>query len=432
MSEAERESKLLLRAEALVSVATLKEPNWDTFAARIERALSEGGPTDDSLLLPPLPESVEDGVLGVVPKAPRAVEAPTSAAPVVAAAVTPIEDRETERPDGTLARAKAAADGAEEAAGSQREGGLAELARAAVARRGAKDAVSLAKESFAIAAQGRGAAEPIAEPTIKVAPVILKERAERTVPPVRRSRPFDTRGPWIGVGVAAIGLAAGFALYLSGQRTTQIVQLPAAEVAMAPAPPAPVAAATEAPRPVAPPVTPDMLPSEQARTAPEPVAVSPDALGAVGASTKTGAGATAERAPSTPASGGAAKPEKVVLEEEQPTKEPVSPTKPASPAGMRPAEFNANGGVSDRPSTGAAQAAVGAVLGAARSCIAGQPQGSSATIQFGSSGEVTGVSVGGPAQGTPAAACIQAALGKARVQPFAAPSFSLAVTVRPP
>jgi len=71
------------------------------------------------------------------------------------------------------------------------------------------------------------------------------------------------------------------------------------------------------------------------------------------------------------------------------------------------------------------------VLGAARSCIAGQPQASSATIVFGSSGEVTGVNVSGPADGTPAAACIKAALGKARVQPFAAPNFSLGVTVRP-
>src|SRR5215831_18092062 len=99
---------------------------------------------------------------------------------------------------------------------------------------------------------------------------------------------------------------------------------------------------------------------------------------------------------------------------------------------MRPAELNtSSGGISDRPSTGAAQAAVGAVLGAARACIAGQPDASSATLVFGSSGEVTSVSVSGPAEGTPAASCIKAALGKARVQPFAAPTFSLGVTVRP-
>ena len=130
---------------------------------------------------------------------------------------------------------------------------------------------------------------------------------------------------------------------------------------------------------------------------------------------------------------GAARAEKVVLDDEQKAKgQSAQASRPSSSAGMRPAEFNANGGVADRPSTGAAQAAVGAVLGAARSCIAGQPQASSATIHFGSGGEVTGVSVNGPAQGTPAAPCIQSALQKARVQPFAAPTFSLAVTIRPP
>jgi hypothetical protein len=88
--------------------------------------------------------------------------------------------------------------------------------------------------------------------------------------------------------------------------------------------------------------------------------------------------------------------------------------------------------MTDRPSAGAAQAAVGAVLGTARACVAGHPQPSSAELVFGSDGQVQSVSVGGPAAGTPAAACIESALKKARVQPFAASSFSLGVTVRPP
>jgi hypothetical protein len=403
MSDSERGSKLLLRAEALVAVAPLKEPNWDSFAARIESALAKGGPTDDSLLLPPLPESVEDGVGG---------------AAVAVREVAPA-DTDADEP------------------GSQREGALAELARAAVARRGAKEAVSLAKESLAIAAQERGAKEPvtIVEPTIAViAPTIETERDRSTKPPVGRSRSFDSRGPWIGVAVAAVGLAAGFGLYVSGQRQTQIVQLPAAEVAKAPAPPIPPAVNAEGSRPATPAVTPDMLPAERvAQTAPAPTPLSAEDLAPTGALGKAGAGvAPGERTTASTASGSAAKPERVVLEEEPATKSPVTPVKPSSPAGMRPAEFNANGGVTDRPSTGAAQAAVGAVLGAARSCLAGQPQASSATIQFRSSGEVSSVNVGGPAQGTPAAGCIQSALGKARVQPFAAPSFSLAVTIRPP
>jgi hypothetical protein len=88
--------------------------------------------------------------------------------------------------------------------------------------------------------------------------------------------------------------------------------------------------------------------------------------------------------------------------------------------------------VGEKPSAGAAQAAVGSVLGAARTCIAGHPQPSTAQIVFGSDGQVSSVAVGGPAAGTPAAACIESSLKKARVQPFAAPSFSLSVTVRPP
>jgi hypothetical protein len=99
---------------------------------------------------------------------------------------------------------------------------------------------------------------------------------------------------------------------------------------------------------------------------------------------------------------------------------------------LKPAELGRDSGSADRPSAGAAQAAVGAVLGAARSCIAGHPRPSSATLLFGSNGEVSQVSVGGEAAGTPAAGCIETALKKARVQPFAAPTFSLAVTVRPP
>jgi hypothetical protein len=129
------------------------------------------------------------------------------------------------------------------------------------------------------------------------------------------------------------------------------------------------------------------------------------------------------------------KPERVILEEDR-MRDPVPPAelaaRPAGSAVLKPAELGRDSGSADRPSAGAAQAAVGAVLGAARSCIAGHPRPSSATLLFGSNGEVSQVSVGGEAAGTPAAGCIETALKKARVQPFAAPTFSLAVTVRPP
>jgi hypothetical protein len=428
----ERESKLLLRAEALVSVAPLKEPNWDTFAARIEKALAEPGATDDSLLRPPLPESVEDGVEGPPLSRPAAAEKPVT--PAAAAEPARAAAQATAEPVAPPESAAAvAAQDPPEPPSSQREGALAELARAAIARRGTKEAVDLAKASLAIAAQGRGAGEPAQAAPAPAEPSIVVEQVTRTVPPARQRRAaFDTRGPWIGVGVAAIGLAAGFGLYLrSESQPPQIVQLPATEVPQAPATVAPKPLAAEPARPATPAVTPDMLPAERGATAAsEPHGVAAADLTADAAPQKAAASAGGAHALAATSSAVAARPEKVVLEEDRGAK--GGQAKASSSAGMRPAEFNANGGVADRPTTGAAQAAVGAVLGAARSCIAGQPQASGATLQFSSSGEVTGVSVTGPAQGTPAAACIQSALKKARVQPFAAPTFSLAVTVRPP
>lgn len=413
MTEGRADSKLVERAVALVAGAELREPDFEALARRIEGALTTSGKSDDSLLLPPLPESTEDEQLAVA-EAPAEPERDTLVETGAAVAAAPAP-----QPEGAS---------------------LAELARAALARREAKDAVSLAKESLAIATQQRTPAAPPIEvaPTIEVADT--KERQRRTLPPVRRSRPsFDTRGPWIGVAVAAVGLAAGFGLYLSGRnRPPEIIQAPVAETA-APAPTAPVAMAKAPtdPAPAAPEVTPDMLPKERRAPVEEAPVLTPEALAREGAPGKSAAsvGAAPGAAPveraaspsSTVAAAGAAKPERIVLEEDH----AATGMKPGATPGIRPAEMNANGGIADRPSTGAAQAAVGSVLGAARSCIAGQPQGSSATLVFGSSGEVTSVSVTGPAAGTPAAGCIQSALKKARVQPFAAPSFSLGVTVRP-
>jgi hypothetical protein len=411
MTDEQGEPKRVLEAEALLARATFREPDWEVFAQRVEGALASAGPADDSLLLPPLPEELEDDRLEI------------AAAPAAAARST------AEQP----------AAGADDAPASPREStSLAELARAALARREAKDAASLAKESLAIASRKRAPVTVITQPSV------VLERERKTLPPARRSRPaMDTRGPWLGVAVAAVGLAAGFGLYLAGRSHTEIVEVPV-PVAPNAATPLPAGAAFKAPAVTeratpAPEVTPDMLPAERAGRAPAPEAVTAEALARESAPSKASAVAAARppaaegRAPGA-VSAGSVRPEKVVLEEEHAATAAASaaPSRPGTTPGLKPAEFNANGGVADRPSTGAAQAAVGAVLGAARSCLAGQPQGSSATLVFGSSGEVTNVNVSGPAEGTPAASCIQSALKKARVQPFAAPSFSLGVTVRPP
>ncbi len=83
------------------------------------------------------------------------------------------------------------------------------------------------------------------------------------------------------------------------------------------------------------------------------------------------------------------------------------------------------------PSTGAALAAVGRVMGGAKACVAGHGAASTATLAFASNGRVQSVSVGPPAAGTPAEGCIRSALSGARVAPFAKPSFTIRVPIRP-
>jgi hypothetical protein len=83
------------------------------------------------------------------------------------------------------------------------------------------------------------------------------------------------------------------------------------------------------------------------------------------------------------------------------------------------------------PSSGAVQAAIGSVLGNARSCVAGDREASRARVVFDSTGAVSGVTVTGPAAGTPAETCIRTALSKARVAPFQKPNYSVDTTIRP-
>lgn len=96
---------------------------------------------------------------------------------------------------------------------------------------------------------------------------------------------------------------------------------------------------------------------------------------------------------------------------------------PVVPPGPGPSDLT--------PSSGAVQAAVGSVLGNARNCVAGDREASRARVIFDSSGAVSAVAVSGPAAGTPAEACIKAALSKARVAPFQKPNYSVDTTIRP-
>lgn len=91
----------------------------------------------------------------------------------------------------------------------------------------------------------------------------------------------------------------------------------------------------------------------------------------------------------------------------------------------------APGSVPIKPSQGAIQGALGAALPGARACLGADDPISHATVTFKSDGSVQSVGISGGAAGKPSEACVRSALMKARVAPFAQPTFTASATVRP-
>jgi hypothetical protein len=89
-----------------------------------------------------------------------------------------------------------------------------------------------------------------------------------------------------------------------------------------------------------------------------------------------------------------------------------------------------NGGVPLRPSLGAVNGALGTAMPGARACIDSDSPVSHATITFQSDGSVANVAIADWAAGKPVEACIRAALMKARVPPFALPTYTVPATIR--
>jgi hypothetical protein len=121
--------------------------------------------------------------------------------------------------------------------------------------------------------------------------------------------------------------------------------------------------------------------------------------------------------------------EKVELADDPTPPQAVAVEKKPEPAAepqLRPAEGN-SGSVPLNPSAGAVSTALGSVRSSAQACLAGQTEAVSASVTFASDGHVLSVRASGPA-----AACIQAALSKAHIAPFAKESFTASTTVRPP
>jgi hypothetical protein len=104
------------------------------------------------------------------------------------------------------------------------------------------------------------------------------------------------------------------------------------------------------------------------------------------------------------------------------------PPQPASAPGDSP--DYAPGSVPLRPSQGAVNGALGTAMPGARACLDADAPLSHATVTFKSDGSVASVSVTGWAAGKPVESCIRTALMKARVPPFAQPTYTVPATIR--
>lgn len=318
---------------------------------------------------------------------------------------------------------------------------FAEMARKSLHQK-TDDGAQLAKELLAATAQNRRpsaemvervkAAGKLAAASSTPLPAASAEplrpsgviaRAERAAPTALPAR-TTSRGAIVGLAGAALALAAGFTLLTRSESsesatTAALAREMAAQASAAPA----LAKPSAVDIPVAKSdgvVTPEAFaaaPAPESAAARSGAALKPIAAGGPVAASRAPA-ASAQR----PASA-------VVLEEEA---EPVAAVEPqAKPAptpepDLTPAQ-GSTGSVPLTPSAGAVSTALSSVRSSAQACLAGQNDAVSAVVTFAADGRVLRVSAGGPS-----GACIQAALSKARIQPFARDSFSAATTIRPP
>jgi len=393
VSDRRADTDLGVNAETALATFPMPERDWEQDARAIEARIGAARErTDDALLHAPLP--------------------PEPGEPTVFSAVsTPLTHS------------------------GVRTQSLAEIARRSVQQKQAAER-EMARASFALAAQARPSAEQAAALREAVSSV---RTAEAPAPPSRSAPRAEIatiaarpgQSPWskVSLGVGLLALAAAATLWL--RKPEQSPELVAATAAPN------TAAATNQPRAIA--AEPSPAP------APAPRAIDPSSLSSETAATKVAPESAREKsavalaaperpAASTPAASGP-RPANIVLEDDQPSApvaaadKPPEKTLPPDPA-LRPAE-STGGAMPVKPSTGAVQAALGAVMSGARHCVAGDEAPSSAVVVFGSDGRVQTVTVSGPAAGKPSGACIQSQLSRARVQPFAAATFSINATVRP-
>ncbi len=407
---AEEDPRLPAKAEALLQGLPLREPDFEALAARIDAQLAAVAPgsTDDALLAAPFPDEPGE-------------ELPSPAEPVAPR--------------------------------------LSDLARAVAQKRTDAADTELAREALSAASQLRSqtdvllermrAAPKAAEPPLRpvateavparpVPPPPSLPRAGETAPAASASPPAlgakDKKGSltalWGGAGLVLAAAAAWVVLVGSPQKP----DASRAEPAVAAAPAASAVANAESPPGQAPPpvALSEPNPAPAAEAASEPLADARKERASRGAGDE---GAVASAPLAARAKKNSSRPEKVELAEA-----PAAPAPRAqaaagaskSDAELKPAAGKTDDGLMpDKPSTGAVQAAIASVMGAARACVAGADAATPATVIFGSNGSVKSVVVSGAVDGTPAGKCVSSALSRAKVAPFAQGSFSVGVSVRP-
>lgn len=270
-------------------------------------------------------------------------------------------------------------------------------------------------------------------------------------PPVARGRLADEPLPFarkkrgglawtVGIGATLAAAAAAF-LVLRSQPAPLIAETPLAPPPAAivpPTPPSDPAASASAPPSPASPPPPEAVAKVDTPAAESPGAANPKVSVASPASPKKSVGVAGKvaAAPPNPALVArnipASAPQSGSLSDALrqaagPMDTPVAGTGPSAPAA--PVDTGSN--VPQKPSQGAIASAVGSSLTQARACLSSDNPISHANITFDSSGSVTNVLITGFAAGKPAEGCIKAALRRAKVPPFAQPTYTTGVTVRP-
>ena len=384
MSERRSSSDLGASAEAALSAFPIPERDWESDARAIEARLEHGllGSTQPELLAPPLPSEGDE---------------PST----LSATATPLTNS------------------------GVRTQSLAELARRSVEKKQANER-QIARESLAIAAQQRqvpidaralreAVQRPRSEPPAPPSPGPLVSAAAAVNAPVASARPW----PKLALALPALALAAAALLWLRRPEPTPLASQP-----LAPAAANTIATAT--PSALDPSAhSANALADNRSPSAEEaPRGIDPNTL-------PVGEPPAAE-APAVKVGSVSAKPNpSKLLPKDARASEPKANEQALPPdPELRPADSR-SGELPAKPTTGAVQAALGSVMGGARHCVAGDEAPSSAVVVFGSDGRVQHVTVSGAAAGKSSATCIEAQLSRARVQPFAAASFSVNATVRP-